>query len=146
MANFTTVLYPVLFTLLTGFVGYAVKKSVTLIPQVVKLLVAKIGAVNYNKGKVVAIDVYKAVNENNRLGLLVNSKADEFETLIKTKLPNISDSDIKLLRQSIADDYNQNKPAIVKALEPVETTITPIIKYVDAAGNELVQKVAPKTV
>ena len=128
----TTVLYPVLFTLLTGFVGYAIKESVKLIPKAVSLLVAKIGLVNYNKGKVVAVDVFKKVNENNRLGLLANTKADEFETLIKKKIPNITDADISLFRQSIADDYNKNKPAIEKVLEPVKAD--PVIKYYAADG------------
>ena len=139
MDNFTTVLYPILFTLLTGFVGYATKEAVKLIPKAVNLLVAKIGLTNYAKSKEVATDVFKKVNENNRLGLLVNSKADEFETLIKAKLPNISDADISLFRQSIADDYNINKPAIEKALEPVTTIATK--KYYDDDGIELVKKV-----
>lgn len=143
MTTFTTILYPILFTLLTGFVGYAIKETVKLIPKAVTLLVAKVGLTNYTKGKAVAVDVFKKVNENNRLGLLANSKADEFETLIKAKLPNISDADISLFRQSIADDYNKSKPAIVKALEPVVTTVTPTFKYVDANGNELIPKVEP---
>ena len=132
MDNFTTVLYPVLFTLLAGFVSYALKESVKLIPQVVKLLVAKIGLTNYTKGKAVAVDVFKKVNENNRLGLLANTKADEFETLIKKKIPNITDADISLFRQSIADDYNKNKSAVVKALEPIK--VDPVIKYYAADG------------
>ncbi|MFA6867560.1 MAG: hypothetical protein WCR54_08630 [Clostridia bacterium] len=132
MDNFTTVLYPILFTLLAGFVSYALKESVKLIPQVVKLLVAKIGLTNYTKGKAVAVDVFKKVNENNRLGLLANTKADEFETLIKKKIPNITDADISLFRQSIADDYNKNKPAIEKVLEPVKAD--PVIKYYAADG------------
>jgi len=139
MDNFTTVLYPILFTLLTGFVGYATKETVKLIPKAVNLLVAKVGLTNYTKGKAVAVDVFKKVNENNRLGLLANTKADEFETLIKKKIPNISDADISLFRQSIADDYNINKPAIVKALEPVTATATK--KYYDDEGIELVKKV-----
>jgi len=139
MDNFTTILYPILFTLLTGFVGYATKEAVKLIPKAVNLLVAKIGLTNYTKGKAVAVDVFKKVNENNRLGLLANTKADEFETLIKKKIPNISDADISLFRQSIADDYNINKPAIVKALEPV--TAIPTKKYYDDEGIELVKKV-----
>lgn len=139
--NITVVLYPVLFTLLTGFVGYAAKEGVKLIPHVVTLIVAKIGAVNYNKAKIVAVDTYKAVNENNRLGLLVNSKADEFETLIKTKLPNISVSDIALLRQSIADDYNSGKAAVVKELDPIVNTVIPTVTYKDENGNELVKKI-----
>lgn len=117
MKEFTDVLYPVLFTLLTGFIGYAIKEAIKLIPKVVSLLVAKIGLANYTKGKTVAIDVFKKVNENNRLGLLVNSKADEFETLIKAKIPGISNADISLFRQSIADDYNQNKDSVIKAIE-----------------------------
>jgi len=132
MDNFTTVLYPILFTLLAGFVSYVLKESVKLIPQVVKLLVAKIGLTNYTKGKAVAVDVFKKVNENNRLGLLANTKADEFETLIKKKIPNITDADISLFRQSIADDYNKNKPAIEKVLEPVKAD--PVIKYYAADG------------
>ena len=110
-----------------------------MIPQAVKLLIAKIGLTNYNKGKAVATDVFKKVNENDRLGLLVNTKADEFTTLIKAKIPGISDADISLFRQSIADDYNKNKPAILKVLDPI--TATPIVKYYDASGIELVQKV-----
>jgi len=137
MDNFTTVLYPILFTLLTGFVGYATKETVKLIPKAVNLLVAKIGLTNYTKGKTVAVDVFKKVNENNRLGLLANTKADEFETLIKKKIPNITDADISLFRQSIADDYNKNKPAIAKALEPV--TVIPTKKYYDDEGIELTQ-------
>ena len=143
MTTFTTILYPILFTLLTGFVGYAIKESVKLIPQVVKLVVAKIGLTNYTKSKAVAVDVFKKVNENNRLGVLINSKSDTFATLIKAKIPGITDADISLFRQSIADDYNKEKPAIVKALDPVINTVTPITKYFDANGIELIQKIEP---
>ena len=133
MNDFLTILYPILLTILAGFLGCVGKEVVKLTPQLIDFVVAKIGLTNYQKSKLVALDVWNVIEEDKRLGKLVNSKINEFETLIKIKIPSISNADIKLLRQSIAGEYNKDKPVIIKAIEePV--TAAAIIKYFAADG------------
>jgi len=40
-----------------------------------------------------------------------------FETLVKEKVPGITDDEIQNIRQSIAGEFNKDKPLIITVLE-----------------------------
>jgi len=138
----------VIIAILIALIGYIGKKVVEVVPRLVDLTVAKIGLAKYTKTKAIATDIFNKVNEDGRLGTLVNSKSDTFVALIRTKIPSITDADIDLLRQSLSGEYNKDKPVIIKAIEdvavPITTVVpvTPILKYVAPDGTEL-QPVTP---
>ena len=121
MDNFLTILYPILLTILTGFLGVLGREVTKLAPDIIEFVAAKIGLVKYQKGKLVALDVWNVIEEhfriNNVIGDTVQSKIKMFETLIKQKIPSITDNDIDLFRQAIAGEINKDKPIIIKELE-----------------------------
>jgi len=135
-------LQTVLIAILIALIGYIGKKVVEVVPKLVDLTVAKIGLTKYTKIKAIATDIFNKVNEDGRLGNLVNSKSDTFVTLIKIKIPSITDEDIDLLKQSLAGEYNKDKPAVIKEVEAPIVAAVPIVKYYDANGVEL-QPVIP---
>lgn len=128
-------LQTVLIAVLIALIGYIGKKVVEVVPKLVDLTVAKIGLAKYTKTKAIATDIFNKVNEDGRLGTLVNSKSDTFVNLIRTKIPLITDADIDLLKQSLSGEYNKDKPLVIKELDPTVATI----KYVDKDGNELIK-------
>ena len=113
MQDFLSILYPVLLTVLTGFLGYIGKEVVKLAPKLIDFVVAKIGLTKYLQNKAFAIDVWNIVEEHYRLNELIGStvqaKVLMFETLIKQKVPGITDANIETLRQSIAGEFNKDK-------------------------------------
>jgi len=141
MQDFLSILYPVLLTILTGFLGYIGKEVVKLAPKLIDFVVAKIGLTNYTKSRLVALDVWNIVEEDFRLNELigdtVQAKQIMFKTLIKQKIPGITDANIELFRQAIAGEFNKDKPLVIKAIENPVTVATPIIKYFAADGTEL---------
>ncbi|MCB2297817.1 hypothetical protein [Clostridium tagluense] len=146
MQNFTTILYPILLTILTGFLGYLSKEVVKLVPQIVDFVVAKIGLTNYQKSKLVAVDVWNVIEEHFRLseiiGDTVQAKIKMFTSLVRLKIPGITDEQIENLRQAVAGEFNKNKPLIIKAFEePTVITATPIIKYFAPDGITELQPV-----
>jgi len=145
MNDFLTILYPVLLTILTGFLGYVGKEVVKLIPKIITFVVAKIGLTNYQKTKLVSLDIWNIVEEHFRLsniiGDTVQSKITLFETLIKQKLPLITDKEINDFRQAIAGEINKDKPLMLKAIEDPITIVTPIIRYYAADGTTELQPV-----
>ena len=89
--------------------------------NVISFIKTKIGLATYNKMKVVALDIWKMVDENTRLGDLIGTKFEAFENTIRLKFPKITDTDIKILNKSIANEYNRDKPIVEKAIEaPIE--------------------------
>lgn len=150
MQDFLSILYPVLLTILTGFLGYIGKEVVKLAPKLIDFIVAKIGLTNYTKSKLVALDIWNIVEEDFRLnkiiGDTIQAKQIMFETLIKQKIPGITDAQIENFRQAIAGEFNKDKPLIIKAIEDPVTIAEPIIKYFNANGielTELIPKVEP---
>lgn len=141
MQDFLTILYPVLLTILTGFLGYIGKEVVKLAPKLIDFIVLKIGLTNYTKSKLVALDIWNIVEEHFRLsefiGDTVQFKITLFETLIKQKIPSITDIEIETLRQAIAGEVNKDKPIMLTALANPITIAEPIIKYFNASGIEL---------
>ena len=141
MDNFLTILYPVLLTILTGFLGVLGREVTKLAPDIIEFVAAKIGLVKYQKGKLVALDVWNVIEEhfriNNIIGDTVQAKITMFETLIKQKIPSITDADILLFRQAIAGEVNKDKPIIIKAIEQPVEVAAPIVKYFNADGIEL---------
>lgn len=121
MENFLSVFYPILFTFLTGFVAYLGKEAVKLTPIVIDYIVAKIGLANYEKTKAIAWDLWNVIEEHFRISEMVGDTAKAkimmFETLIKQKIPGITDAEIETVRQAIAGEFNKNKPIIVKSIE-----------------------------
>lgn len=110
-----------------------------LVPKLIAFVAAKIGLTNYTKYKAIAKDIFNKIEEDGRLGKLVDSKINIFDNLIKANIPGITDSEIELLRQSIAGEFNKDKPVVIAALEnPVqEVPVTPTIKYIATDGTEL---------
>jgi len=145
MQDFLSILYPVLLTILTGVLGYIGKEVVKLTPKLIDFVVAKIGLTNYTKSKLVALDIWNIVEEdfriNNIIGDTVQAKIVMFETLIKQKVPGITDAQIENFRQAIAGEFNKDKPLIIKAIEDPITVVTPIIKYFAADGITELQPV-----
>ncbi|MCB2300414.1 hypothetical protein [Clostridium tagluense] len=133
MKDLLNVIYPMLFAVLTGVLAYIGREAVKLVPKVIDLVVAKVGLANYNKIKLIGLDVWHLIEEDKRLGKLKDSKITMFENLIKEKVPGITDADIKLIRQAIAGEINKDKPVIEKIIEvaavPSPTTVAPILKY-----------------
>lgn len=140
MANDTIQLItPIINAALIAILGLIGKEVVKVVPKVIDLIVAKIGLANYQKYKAIAIDIFNKIEEDGRLGKLVDSKMKTFENLIKAKIPGITDSEIELLRQAIAGEFNKDKPAVEKALDqPVqEVKVEPKVKYIAPDGTEL---------
>jgi len=121
--EFLSIFYPILYTILTGFIAYMGKEIIKALPSIVNLIVAKIGLTNYHKMKEIASDVFNKVEENGRLGKLVDSKISTFETLIMQRFPEISAADIDLVRDSIAGEYNKGKVALINATQPTKGPI-----------------------
>lgn len=113
MQEFLDVLYPILLTFITGFLAYLSKEVVMLAPKLVEFVVAKVGLTKYQQSKSFAIDVFNIVEEHYRLNELIGStvqaKITMFETLIKQKIPGITDAQIINFRQAIAGEFNKNK-------------------------------------
>ena len=134
MQEFLSILYPILLTFLTGLLTFVGK-------EVLDFVVAKVGIIKYTKGKAVAWDVWNVIEEHFRvsqiIGDTVQAKITMFETLIKQKVPGITDANIKLFRQAIAGEFNKDKPLIIKDIEDPVIIVTPIIKYVTPDGTEL---------
>ncbi len=137
------VLQTALVAILIALIGYIGQAIVKVVPKLVDLTVAKIGLTKYTKTKAIATDIFNKVNEDGRLGTLVNSKSDTFVALIKTKIPSITDEDIDLLKQSLSGEYNKDKAAVIKELDPVIEAKVPIIKYYAADGTTELQPVTP---
>lgn len=141
MQYFTSILYPVLLAILTGVLGFLGKEVVKLVPKLIEFVVAKIGLTTYTKSKLLALDIWNIVEEHFRLneiiGDTVQAKITMFETLIKQKVPGITDAEIETIRQAIAGEFNKDKPLVIKAIEDPITIATPIIKYFTADGVEL---------
>ncbi|MBW9157233.1 hypothetical protein [Clostridium tagluense] len=147
MQNFTTILYPILLTILTGFLGYLGKEVVKIVPKLVDLILARIGLAKYEKAKLVGLDIWNVIEEHFRLseiiGDTISAKRKMFESLIKIKIPSITDADIEFVRQAVAGEVNKDKPLVIKAIEEATAPIinviavTPITKYVAPDGTEL---------
>ena len=133
MQDFLSILYPILLTVLTGFLGYIGKEVVKLAPKLIDFVVIKISLTNYMKSRLVALDIWNVIEEHFRvneiIGDTVQAKITMFETLIKQKIPGITDANIEMLRQAIAGEFNKDKALIIKAIEDPVTVVTPIIKY-----------------
>lgn len=133
-----TMIQPVINMALVAILGYIGKEVIKVVPKVVELLVAKIGLTNYTKLKAVAQDIWNIVEEDGRLGKLETSKIEAFKSLIRAKVPGITDGQIDLIRQAIAGEYNKDKATVVTAVEnPTVVTVTPTVKYVTSEGVEL---------
>ena len=120
MNDFLSIFYPILYTFLTGFLAYVGKEVLKFAPKIAEYLVAKIGLTNYQKTKAIAWDIWNVIEEHSRLTQIVGDKVqvkmDMFETLIKQKVPGITNDEIETIRQSIAGEFNKDKPLVIKAL------------------------------
>lgn len=112
----------------------------TILKLVIKVLESKLvkngleEAIIKNKQYIeVAKQVWDIVEENFRIAETVenklNSKADEFDKLMLKKFPELSEDDVKELRQSVAGEVNRGKQAvledsnILKQLQEENTTL-----------------------
>lgn len=135
MESILNVLLPYVITVIGG---YLTAQIVRIVPNIINYITAKVGLVTYNKMKTVSLDIWKAIEEDGRLGELVDSKINTFENMIKKRFPTITDDDIKLLNKSIAGEINKDKPIIQKAIESTVQEVPATIKYVAPDGTELV--------
>jgi len=136
-------LTPIINIVLTAILALISKEIVKVVPKVIEFIVAKIGLTNYQKTKAIAWDIWNIVEEHFRINEVitdtVQAKVTMFQSLIKQKIPGITDVEIETVRQAIAGEFNKDKPAIVQAIEqPIEEVkVTPIVKYVAPDGTEL---------
>lgn len=130
---------PVINLIIVAILGYLGKEVVKLVPVVIDFIVAKVGLTNYEKAKAIGWDIWEKIEEDGRLNKLIDTKGNVFITLIKKKIPGITDDEIDLIKQAIAGEFNKDKPLVVKELETPTVAITPIKKYYDDDGNELVK-------
>ena len=91
--------------------------------------------------------VWNIVDENFRISKTVEekleSKADQFDKLMISKFPELSQDDIAELRQSIAGEVNQGKAAVIDnsaLLQQLQTDNTNLKQQVDILTEQL-QKV-----
>jgi len=121
MNYFSSMLYPILFTFLTGFSAYLGKELLKFSPKLVDYLTAKVGLANYEKTKAIAWDIWNVIEEHFRLSQTIENKVQAkvtmFETLIKQKVPGITADEIETIRQAIAGEFNKDKPLVISALE-----------------------------
>ena len=122
MENLLNVVLPYIVTVIGG---YLTVKIVKIVPSVISYIVAKVGAVNYNRIKDFGQDVFNAIEENERIGKLVNSKIDTFNNALKIKFPNITDNDINVIRQAFAREFNKDKSPVEKAIEEATAAEVP---------------------
>ena len=106
-----------------------------------KYLTTKYGVARTNQIAAEALKIWHKIDEDTRLGYLISSKYDAFMLAMSVKFPLLTNDRILEFNKDIAGEFNKNKAAVIKELEPVIETKTPIIKYYDAAGVELTQVV-----
>jgi hypothetical protein len=111
---------PILNVIIVAILGYLGKEVVKVLPKVIEFIVAKIGLTNYQKTKAIAWDVWNVVEEHFRINEIIDdtvqTKVTMFQTLIKQKIPGITDAEIETVRQAIAGEFNKDKPAVVQAI------------------------------
>ena len=98
-----------------------IKTVLKLIIKVLESKLAKSGLeekILKNKNYItVAKQIWNAVDENFRISKTVEekleSKADQFDKALLTKFPELTESDITEIRQSIAGEINEGKEVIV---------------------------------
>ena len=117
-----TILNTLIPCAVTAIGGYLTVRITKIIPSVVQLSLAKLGLTDYEKMKSIAWDIWKAIEEDGRLGKLVDNKINTFESMIRKRFPDISDDDIKLLNKSIAGEVNKGKEAVTSAINTVTIT------------------------
>jgi hypothetical protein len=142
---------PVINFILVGILGYIGKQIAKIVPTIIDFIIAKVGLTNYQKYKSIAWDIFNEIEEHFRLneviGDTVQAKITMFESLIKQKIPGITDEEIKSFRQAIAGEINKNKLVIQQAVSNEETivSVTPVVKYFTADGVELTPVQAENT-
>lgn len=76
----------------------------------------KTGIDKYNSNKNTALEVWKMIDEKFRitptLEKTFENKAAEFDKTLKTKIPDLTDEQIKDLRQTIAGEINKDRTAV----------------------------------
>ncbi|MFL0245539.1 hypothetical protein [Candidatus Clostridium stratigraminis] len=107
------ILSPALNAILIAILGIIGREVVKVVPKVIDLIVAKIGLTNYQKTKAIAWDVWNVVEEHFRIneiiGDTIQAKVTMFQSLIKQKIPGITDADIDAFRQAVAGEFNKDK-------------------------------------
>ncbi|AGX43937.1 hypothetical protein [Clostridium saccharobutylicum] len=94
----------------------------------------------------VAKQVWNTIEENFRITEKVEdklkSKADEFDKMLLIQFPELTQSDVVTLRQSIAGEVNKDKQAVVDnsaLLQQLQTTITQLQAENAALKNKISQ-------
>lgn len=123
MDNILSQLMPYVITAVVAYIGSKVAK---VIPVAMRFIEIKAGNENYKKMQTISWAIWNKVEEDGRLGQLIDSKIKTFETLVKTKFPGITDEDINLLNKSIAYEFNRYKDIFPTALETSTDTKTPV--------------------
>lgn len=112
---------PIINIILTGILALIGKEVVKIVPVAINFIVAKIGLTNYQKMKATATDIWNVIEEHFRINEVVENKTQAkvnmFESMIKQKIPGITDDEIYTIRQAIAGEFNKDKSAVVQAIE-----------------------------
>jgi hypothetical protein len=137
----TPVINVAIVAILGAIGGVLTKTVVKVYPLVNSFLESKIGAENAKKVKSFGIDMFYKIEEDGRLGKLANTKIATFETALKAQFPLITDSEIDIVRQAIAGEFNKDKKVVEEDLEPQPIVAKKIETYIAPDGTELVPKV-----
>lgn len=113
--------YPILYAILTAIFAFVGNALIKVIPHVIDFVVAHVGLTNYLKTRTIAFDIWNIVEEHFRVNELISdtvqSKITMFDSLIKQKIPGITEEEIYSVRQAIAGELNKDKPLVIKAVE-----------------------------
>jgi len=116
-------------TVILGLVGsFLVGVIVKLYPKVNAFIVAHIGLANSKKLYSFGWKAWYIVEEYFRTSQPIISKIEYFKELMIAKYPEITDIQLNNTRQAIAGEFNRDKIAVIKALDP---TAVPVITYYD---------------
>lgn len=142
MNEFITVLIPVIQFLIAVLGGCLVKIAIQLYPQIKAFIIAKVGLLTYQRAQLIASDIFGQVEEDGRLGNLVTGKAAAFGAAIRVKIPGITSTTVDTLRQSIANEYNKDKAAVIVAVKDPVQIVAPTITY-HAPDGTVLAPIAP---
>lgn len=107
--NIEQVLIPLMNTLLLALLAFIGKEAIVLAPKFRDFFESKLGSTIYEEMMKFGFDAWSKIEEDNRLGDLVLSKAKTFEQLMLKKFPQLDGDEINFINKAIAGELNKDK-------------------------------------
>jgi len=142
--NFNDFLIPIMNTLLVAILAFVGKEAIVIAPNIKDFIELKIGEKGYNEMMQFGIDAWNKIEEDNRLGDLLLSKAKAFERLMITKFPEITQDEINFINKAIAGELNKDKETLTQAIAattPQEAATAPQVPVEEIAQPAPVEAV-----